>query len=267
MKKILIILFTLLLCSDLLTANEIIPIWNRSVEAPVQDMEFLKGQEEIIMLVGERPNGLIQKRNSHTGDLINSRSQSLSSISKLALTPDSTKFLFLSGSIIRLVNTDEEFTVLNQFYIPQESDSILLYFTSLAVDPIRPIVYLTTRGWIKDIAQYADKYKVTSYNYETGVKVKDYTQYGGEEYSVLKTSHDGKYLAAMNDGDTYLRIRDIENDELIVNNPLFDGSSHRNSTPRDIYFSNNEKILSIFQGISPENYYIKIKEVGHIDLI
>jgi hypothetical protein len=211
-------------------------------------MEFLKGQEEIIMLVGEGPNGFIQKRNSHTGDLINSRSQSLSSISRVALTPDSTKFLFLSGSIIRLVDTDEEFSVLNQFYIPQESDSILLYFTSLAVDPIRPIVYLTTRGWIKDSFQYADKYKVTSYNYETGEKVKDYTEYGGEEYSVIKTSHDGKYLAAMNDGDTYLRIWDIELGERIVKKPLFDGGGNRNSNSRDIYFSNNEKNIIYLSG-------------------
>ena len=248
MKQSIYTLIAILFCVQLLTANEIIPIWNRSIEAPVQDMEFLKGQKEIIMLVGEGPDGFIQKRNSHTGDLISSRSQSLSSISRLALTPDSTKFLFLSGSIIRLVDTDEEFSVLNQFYIPQESDSILLYFTSLAVDPIRPIVYLTTRGWIKDSFQYADKYKVTSYNYETGEKVKDYTEYGGEEYSVIKTSHDGKYLAAMNDGETYLKVWDIENDELVVNKSLFDGNVNRRCETEDIYFPMQDKNIIYLSG-------------------
>jgi WD40 repeat protein len=256
MKQSIYTLIAILFCVQLLTANEIIPIWNRSIEAPVQDMEFLKGQEEVIMLVGEGPNGFIQKRNSHTGDLISSRSQSLSSISRLALTPDSTKFLFLSGSIIRLVDTDEGFSVLNHFYIPQESDSILLYFTSLAVDPIRPIVYLTTRGWIKDSFQYADKYKVTSYNYETGEKVKDYTQYGGEEYSVIKTSHDGKYLAAMNDGDTYLRIWDIELGERVVNMPLFDYSSERRCEPEDIYFPKNHDNLIYYSGFFSKKVHI-----------
>jgi len=254
--KSLILLITIIAATSLVRANEIIPIWNRTIEAPVQDMDFLKGQDEIIMLVGEGPEGLIQRRNSNTGELISSKSQSLSSISRLALTTDSTKFLFLSGSIVRLVGTDEEFPVLNQFFIPQESDSILLYFTSIAVDPVRPIAYLTTRGWIQDSVQYADKYKVTAYNYETGEKVKDYTEYGGEEYTVVKVSHDGRYLATMNDGDTYFKLWDLEKDELIINEPLFDPSSERRCEPEDIYFPKNHDNLIYYSGFFSKKVHI-----------
>lgn len=247
--KSLIFLITIIAATILVRANEIIPIWNKTVEAPVQDMEFLKGQDEIIMIVGEGQDGRIQLINPENGDLIHSYPESMSFISRLAITPDSTRFIHISGNIAKLRNIDNEFSTINQFFIPQEEDSILLYFKSITIDPTRPIAYVTTEGWDKKNVDYADKYKVVAFNYETGEIIKDITPYGSEDYPVVEVSTDGKYLAIMNDGQTYLKIWDLEQDELILNEPLYDEDSQDNCKPEDIYFSKIDESLIYYSGL------------------
>ena len=63
------ILALFMLITSSLKSAEIIPVWNRTIEGKVQDMEFLKGQNEILMLVGEGSNGQIQRRNPENGEL------------------------------------------------------------------------------------------------------------------------------------------------------------------------------------------------------
>ena len=95
----LIIFITLIMLLTLANTKsaEIIPVWNKKVEGEVSDMEFLKGQNEIIILI-EGINGQIQKRNPDDGEIISSYPIALSEeITKMSLTPDSLRFVLING--------------------------------------------------------------------------------------------------------------------------------------------------------------------------
>lgn len=237
-KLLFTILATTMLIPLTLTSAEIIPVWNRTIEGKVQDMEFLKGQNEILMLVGEGPNGQIQRRNPENGELIHSFPQFMSSFAKFAITPDSLRFIHLNGIDCSLRNLEDKYSITSTFSLAEkQEDSLIVYFTSIAIDPIRPNAYVTTYGWNKNTNQYAPRGKVIVYNYETGEHIKDLTEYGEDEYPAIEVSPDGKYLATLNDNKSYLKVWNLETMELIINEPLFDEKSKDRCGAEDIYFS------------------------------
>ena len=225
-----------MLIATALQSAEIIPVWNRTIEGKVQDMEFLKGQNEILMLVGEGPNAQIQRRNPENGELIHSFPYPLSTGSKFVFTPDSMRFVQIDGNGGLLRNLDENYSVIASFEIKQE-DSIGIYYSVIAIDPIRPYAYVTTYGWYKKTNFPAPRGKVVAYNYETGEHVKDLTPYSEDEYTAIEVSSDGKYLATLNDNKAYLKVWDLATMEQIINEPLFDEKSDDRCEAEDIYFS------------------------------
>ena len=236
-KLLFTILATTMLIATTLTSAEIIPVWHTGSGAgDIQDIEFLKGQNEILMLVGEGPNGQIQRRNPENGDLINSFSTPLSTGSKFAITPDSLRFVQIDGNGGLLRSVDDKYTVMGSFDIKQE-DTIGIYYSVIAIDPIRPYAYVTTYGWYKKTNFPAPRGKVIVYNYETGEHIIDLTEYGEDEYTAIEVSPDGKYLATLNDNKAYLKVWNLETMELIINEPLFDEKSNKRCESRDIYFS------------------------------
>lgn len=220
-----------------LSSAEIIPVWNRTIEGKVQDMKFLKGQNEILVIV-EGINGQIQRRNPNDGELIHSFPIALSEeISRIALTPDSTRFVLINGSGATLRGLDENFTIEKTFYIERPKDSVLAYFTLITIDPIRTIAYVTTSSLDLSTKKHPKFTKVIAYNYETGEHIKDLTEYGEDEYTAIEVSHNGKYLATLNDNKAYLKVWDLESMEQIINEPLFDENSNTRCEAEDIYFS------------------------------
>ncbi|MFA7326837.1 MAG: T9SS type A sorting domain-containing protein [Candidatus Kapaibacterium sp.] len=247
MKK-LIYTILLLLIGTALKSAEIIPVWNTTVEGKVQDMDFLKGQNEVLMLVGEGSQGYIQIRNTENGELIKSFYRQLSSVSRLAITPDSLRFIHLDGNGGTLRAVDENFTSLKSFNSTQEDDSVIITFNNLAIDPVRPNVYVTTIAWDRRTNLSAPYKKVIAYNYETGEHIKDLTGYGEDEYTAIEVSHDGKYLATLNDNKAYLKVWNLETMELIINEPLFDVNSDDWCRAEDIYFSKLDENLIYISG-------------------
>lgn len=250
MKNVLYVLLltTVLVGASSLKSAEIIPVWNTTVEGEIKDMEFLKGQNEILMLVGEGSKGQIQRRNPDNGDLIHSLPEFISDFSKLSITPDSLRFVQINGIDGVLRNIDENYTKGNTFSLQQmQEDSVIIYFTNIAVDPIRPFAYLTTFGWNKNINQYAPRGKVIAYNYETGEHIKDLTPYGEYEYSAIEVSADGRYLATLNDNKAYLKVWDLNTMEQILNEPLFDNSDDW-CFAEDIYFSKLNQNVIYYSG-------------------
>ena len=247
MKKLLLTTLAMLIVIPLSSA-EIIPVWNKKVEGEVSDMEFLKGQNEIIILI-EGINGQIQKRNPDDGEIISSYPIALSEeITKMSLTPDSLRFVLINGSGGTLRNLDENYTIDKTFFIERPKDSIFAYFTQIVIDPIRPIAYVTTNAWDFTTNLSAPYKKVIAYNYETGEHIKDLTPYGEDEYTALEVSHDGKYLATLNDNKAYLKVWNLETMELIINEPLFDVNSDDWCRAEDIYFSELDENIIYLSG-------------------
>lgn len=244
MKSVLLaILTTTILMSYTLSSSEIIPVWHQGSGAgDIQDIEFMKGHNEFILLVGVGSNAQLQIRTTETGELINTVPVGTSTNSRLAITPDSTRIIHLNGGIAQVRNIAENLSV--EGYFGVDSDSIIYGFTDIAIDPIRPLAYVTIYGWKGAHPNITTKSKVSVYNYETKEFVQDLTELGDYEYSVIEVSDDGKYLAALNDGKTYLKVWDLENMKLIVNEKLYSNSDENRSEGRDIKFSKmNDKVL------------------------
>ncbi|PKL78945.1 MAG: hypothetical protein CVV25_09570, partial [Ignavibacteriae bacterium HGW-Ignavibacteriae-4] len=90
----------LLLIATAIQSAEIIPIWHQGSGAgDIQDIEFLKGHNEFVLLVGVGSNAQLQVRTTETGELINTVLVGTSTNSRLAITPDSTRIIHLNGGI------------------------------------------------------------------------------------------------------------------------------------------------------------------------
>ena len=241
------LIVTTLLGTSSLIGAEIIPVWNTTVEGKVQDMEFLKGQNEVLMLLRGTTEDYIQRRNPENGELISSKVESISDFASFVLTPDSMRFVQINGIDASVRMLDENYTKIKTFSLQNiQEENIVVYLTSIAVDPIRPIAYVTTSGFNKTSSVKSARVKVIAYNYETGEHVKDLTPYGEDEYTAIEVSHDGKYLATLNDNKAYLKVWDLETMELVINEPLFDENSTDWCRAEDIYFSKlDENVIYI----------------------
>ena len=244
-KLLFTILATTMLIATALQSAEIIPIWNKGSGAgDIQDIEFLKGHNEFVLLVGVGSNAQLQVRTTETGELINTVPVGTSTNSRIVITPDSTRIIHLNGGIAQVRNISENFSV--EGYFGVDSDSIIYGFTDIAIDPIRPLAYATVYGWKGAHPNITTKSKVSVYNYITREFVQDLTELGDYEYSVIEISEDGKYLAALNDGKAYLKVWNLETMELIVIEKLYTDSDVVKSDARDIKFSKlNNKFLYI----------------------
>lgn len=246
-----LLIITLLLIATTLSSAEIIPIWHtESGAGDIQDMELLKGGDQFIVLAGEGPEAQIQIRNTEDGELVRFYTTPISTGSKLQITPDSTRVLMINGSFGQLRLLDEQFTIINSFNI--ESDSIKIIFNALAIDPIRPIVYLSAYGGQYINGKYQSASKILACNYETGQHVKDLTEFGEYEYTVINVSNDGKYFASINEGEAYLKVWDLETMEVIKNVQLYDESTNDNwCEPKDIQFSRLNNNVIYYSGRFP----------------
>lgn len=251
MKKLILIIFII---TAVLHSAEIIPIWHtESGAGDIQDMELLKGGNQFIALAGQGPEAQIQIRNTEDGELVRFYTTPISTGSKLQITPDSTRVLIINGSFGQLRMLDEQFTTLKTFNI--ESDSIKIIFNALAIDPVRPLVYLSAYGGQYINGKYQSASKILAYNYETGEHFKDLTEFGEYEYTVINVSDDGKYFASINEGEAYLKVWDLSTMELIRDAQLYDESTNDNwCEPKDIQFSKLNSDVIYYSGLFPLQY-------------
>ena len=256
MKQLIIFITLIMLLTVAKTKSaEIIPVWHtESGSGDIQDMEILKGGDQFIVLAGEGPEAQIQIRNTEDGELVRFYTTPISTGSKLQITPDSTRVLMINGSFGQLRLLDEQFTILKTFNI--ESDSIKIIFNALAIDPVRPLVYLSAYGGQYINGKYQSASKILAYNYETGEHFKDLTEFGEYEYTVINVSNDGKYFASINEGEAYLKVWDLETMELIRDVQLYDDKLPNNEwwcDSKDIQFSKLNSDVVYYSGRYPSN--------------
>jgi len=257
--KTLILLITLITATSLVRANEIIPIWNNSAKANIQDLEIMPGGDEFILTTHE---ATIEVRSTEDGSLVREYvdQSNLFVAGDIEFTPDSNRIILGVSGLLQILDL-ETFERLGYFAFGP--DTIARGFSNLVVDPIRPLVYATINGFEKTSGNNNPIGKVQAYNYETMKPVRNLTEYGNNRYEALAISSDGKYLASINDGlKAYLKIWDLETNKLIVNKSLFDGNSEDRCEAYDIYFSEKDRDVVYFSGMFSKKVHLNDKGSG-----
>lgn len=237
MKNLLInlLLAVTLLIATPLTSAEVIPIWNKTIEeGSIQDMQLLKGGDEFLLFTGFWDKGQLQVRNTTDGELIRSQPINADHNGKIIITPDSNRVIVLNGLQCELRNLDDTFSIVNSF-------NLEVIYTNIAIDPIRPYVYVTG-------------VKMLCYNYETGELITEFKDYISDIDPRIAVSSDGKYLATLNNGKAYLKVWDLETMELIRNVQLWDDKLPEDEywcESKDIQFSKLNSDVIFYSGVFP----------------
>ena len=252
----LIIFITLIMLLTLAKTKsaEIIPVWNRTAtNGKIFDIEFMPSGEEFILTSS---TGEIQIRSSSDGELIREHidTTNLFMNGYFEFTPDSNRIVIARSGLLQIVDL-ETFERLNYFAFGK--DSVIKGFGDVVLDPIRPYAYVTLNGHSRETGIVDLRCKIQVYNYETMELVKDLTPYGEYEYTAIEVSHDGKYLATLNDNKAYLKIWDLETMEQIINEPLFDENSDDWCEAQDIYFSKINPDLIYYSGLFTKKVHPK----------
>ncbi|MCB9221618.1 MAG: T9SS type A sorting domain-containing protein [Ignavibacteria bacterium] len=246
MKQLIIFitLFAVLTAANTKSA-EIIPVWDKTAtNGKIFDIEFMPSGEEFIL---SSSTGEIQIRSSLDGELIREHidTTNLFMNGYFEFTPDSNRIVIARSGLLQIVDL-ETFERLNYFAFGK--DSVIKGFGDVVLDPIRPYAYVTLNGHSRETGIVDLRCKIQVYNYETMELVKDLTPYGEYEYTAIEVSHDGRYLATLNDNKAYLKVWDLETMELIINEPLFDVNSDDWCRAEDIYFSELDENIIFISG-------------------
>ena len=246
MKQLIIFitLFAVLTAANTKSA-EIIPVWDKTAtNGKIFDIEFMPSGEEFIL---SSSTGEIQIRSSLDGELIREHidTTNLFMNGYFEFTPDSNRIVIARSGLLQIVDL-ETFERLNYFAFGK--DSVIKGFGDVVLDPIRPYAYVTLNGHSRETGIVDLRCKIQVYNYETMELVKDLTPYGEDEYTALEVSHDGKYLATLNDNKAYLKVWNLETMEQIINEPLFDVNSDDWCRAEDIYFSELDENIIYLSG-------------------
>ena len=255
MKQLIIFitLFAVLTAANTKSA-EIIPVWDKTAtNGKIFDIEFMPSGEEFIL---SSSTGEIQIRSSLDGELIREHidTTNLFMNGYFEFTPDSNRIVIARSGLLQIVDL-ETFERLNYFAFGK--DSVIKGFGDVVLDPIRPYAYVTLNGHSRETGIVDLRCKIQVYNYETMELVKDLTPYGEYEYTAIEVSHDGKYLATLNDNKAYLKIWDLETMEQIINEPLFDENSDDWCEAQDIYFSKINPDLIYYSGLFTKKVHPK----------
>jgi len=253
MKKLLLII----IASTCLSAGEIVPIWKNFVPATVLDMELLPNGDEALLMVGNRDDSKFIKISTDDGSVIDDYQGYFADYAKFEILADSLRIITANNaSSYGLQTRDISNLSIIDSAIVKRPEGLFPYINNLVVDPIRPLIYANVTAVDVSNGGFEIKGNIQVYNYETMEYVKNLTDYIDDEYSALSISDDGKYLAAINDGiESYLKIWDLESDELVINESLFAEGSQDDNEGFDIYFSKNDRNIIYLSGLFSEKVH------------
>jgi WD40 repeat protein len=270
------ILALFMLITSTLKSAEIIPVWNKvngggMIEDMIHDIEFLRGENQLILLTGLGEKGDIQLRDTKTGELVSTYPiNTLSKYNQIEITPDSNRCIITTGGN-KTIGATIELRNLSDYSLISKDTLILdgnkdplgnpfIYlFRDMIVDPVRPLVYVMIEKTNFLLDEFNDKFYLKVYNYETMQLVKDLTPVGyeNENLKCFDISDDGKYLAALNEGKAFIKVWDLETYELIKNKQLYDSKLSNPNDYRceaqDIEFSSFDNDLIYYSGLFPKS--------------
>jgi len=262
MKKLLLII----IASTCLSAGEIVPIWKNFVPATVLDMELLPNGDEALLMVGKHETSQFIKISTDDGSIIDEYNDNFADNSSFEILPDSQRIIvvrnrqyFENRFQTKNINDLSELKS-SKLNVPE---GMISFVRNFVVDPIRPVIYACVT--IADTSDGKSEIygEIQIYNYETLEYTKSLPQYVGEKQATISISDDGKYLAAIDDGiESYLKIWDLESDELVINESLFAEGSQDENEAFDIYFSKNDRNIIYLSGLFSEKVHQNDKGGG-----
>jgi WD40 repeat protein len=215
MKKIMVLLVVLLSTNSY--SNELIFGWNlQNYAGVIQDLHFMPDENQFLCLAGIGGGSQIQLRNTLTGDTIKTYPIWVGDGAKFEFTPDSNRIILTNsnlGTISLFSIKDMKFLKSCSIY----SDTLPLWTTHIAIDPIKPYVYVISYGEKGTANNVIIRGRVSVYNYETMQLVTHLTGLDNFSYDCLAISKDGKYLSTINHGDSYLKVWSLDSMKLINN--------------------------------------------------
>ena len=249
--KLILIISVLILSTSQLRVNDLIFGWHKVNETgEIYDINFLPGGDQFAAL---SKTGEFQIRDTETGDVVKIFNNfSVATYANFEFTPDSNKVIIANtgNGSIAMYNL-EDLSLINSASI--HYDELPTWVTNMAVDPVKPYVYITVFGMEVPNVNHIRKGQVSVYNYETMELVQHLTEFTESYYPCIAVSSDGKYLAAMNYGATYLHVWDLDNFELIRKFKLFEdnGRGDFRCIPNNIEFSKNNSNHLYLSGYFP----------------
>ena len=228
MNLVLVALFMLLICNSELISGELILKWN-IIESTDQiyDLEFMPNHDYFITGSANQ----IKIRRTDNGDSIKSFPFRALDIE---FTPDSSRIIVRTANNnasgypygrLQLRNL-EDMTLIKEFILEDGPDTNgpngwYSTFRALTIDPIKPYLFAI---WERGEAIYSPGkpqkvyYTIQKYDYEKMELVEDLTfkNEQGIQFTHLSISKDGKYLAALNNGESRLIVWDLATKNRIV---------------------------------------------------
>ena len=299
--KTLIFLLTIIAATTLVRADEIVPMWQTEwdinpdiIHQETIGQNFLKGHDQFLFIGTDIGICTLQIRETTTGKVIKSEiTNNVYVENDFEILPDSTSFIMSVGGLREgptgfEVRSLEDFSIISQFEVPIEGDTITEYWNKyvnrvldVKVDPNRPYVYFILEKAlpVQSVDEEIEYYAIKVYNYETGEEVRELRTYKNDYLEFIDISHDGKYLASINEGESFLNVWELESFSLIKSYKL-DRSDLDNSwreNVRDMKFSrlSSDKIYfsgSFFKIGYPEEFdtgvfEYSIERGNHIKLL
>lgn len=223
---------------------EVIPVWDKiwkqgspQFTNRIHDFEFLRGEDQFIMIAGVGELGALEIRETLTGKLVTSFPLPTASyFNQIEITPDSNRIVINTGGdkvnkpTIEL-RSIENFELIKMIDIKIDADSVdkvgqpyYYVFKDIVIDPVKPYIYafITKTNYYDD--DDLDRTWLKVYNYETMEEVRDLTP-AGYEYELMKcmdVSDDGSQLAVLNEGKAYLKIWNTQTFQLLIDKQLYD---------------------------------------------
>jgi hypothetical protein len=259
MKKTFSFSALLLVAALLFTSNrsytgELQFLWSNYLDSGVvYDMEFMPDNNQFIM--GTTFD--VQIRNTATGEQL----QVYPFFARdIEFTPDSTKIITNGGGKIELRNLSD-MALLKQYNLPIGTDTTdlnyensVITYTKLISDPIRPLCYaLRERGGYISGGKRINIQKIIIYNYETMEEVGKLTSPAEETsyYKDIAISKDGKYLAAITEGSSYIKVWDLNTRQKIRDFLVGYDNTATGAEPAQLTFSQINTENLFFSGTFP----------------
>jgi WD40 repeat protein len=265
MKKLVFLVLLLLFNFNFLYSGELIFGWNKVNEAGgIQDMKFMPDNNMFILTCNGNE---LQIRNSADGELI----KKYPGISGLfEFTPDSTKLVLIQSTQsrkakIELRNLEDlSLILLDSIDLgadsldPQFGTKLDTYFRDLKIDPIRPYAYVIFNKTNHIAHPNVDTFRLWVYNYLTMERIYDLTPENDKDLTFgsncLSVSSDGRYLSAISEGKSYLRVWDLNTMKLIREYSLYDPYCQDCwCKPKDMKFSDINNDIIYYSGSFPRS--------------
>jgi len=246
-----LVVVLLSICSSPLRAADITINWRQKLDSGrVSDLKFMPGQEQFIVGLGLST----EVRSCDNGEKINVYPFGSWQIE---FSTDSNKIvtiLPINGYKTLQLRSADNMELLKELILPPDEEGYGISFQEIKVDPLRPYIYALWEKTKVIHETYENYTKIQIYDINTLELVSEITD-GGNDLGVMAISKDGKYLAAMSIGASYLIVWDLDTRIKVIDKQIGIWKGNDISEPADIKFSelNTDKIYFTGKFYQPGN--------------